>query len=111
MKSNLQFQGYLTHIKSGSYNALTGHSLTERIQSQISKKNDEMEFLEWPFDFMRFRKIEIMCFCCGQLSSLAIFEQKHLQFSSCIVFKEIFFVEAQAERRALGPKNSQQNDL
>ena len=49
-----------------------------------------------------------MRFCCGQLSSLAISSQKHLQKkNSCIFFKEIFFLEMQAERRALGLKNSQ----
>ena len=42
------------------------------------------------------------------------FDQKlNLQkiFFSCIFFKGIFFVEMQAERRALGPKNSQKTSF
>ena len=56
----------------------------------------------------RFRKIEIMCFCCGQLSSLAISTNsqstKNDFFHACIFFKGVFFVKMQAERRSLGPK-------
>ena len=58
----------------------------------------------------RFRKIQIMCFCCGQLSSLAILTKNSIYkkwFFSRMFFKGIFFVEMQAERRAFGTKNCQ----
>ena len=65
-------------------NLLTGHLLTERSQSQINKQHNEIEFLDWSFDFMKISQNRNHVFLLRSTFFINNFRAKN-------IYKEIVF--------------------
>ena len=80
------------------------------VGAKLGNNMMKWNFLEWPFDFMHISQNRNHVFFLRSTFVISNFDQK-LNLQKIIffmhIFKGIFFLELQAERRAFGPKNSQ----